>query len=130
MHSDRERLLITTLQENDIHYKQEPLSYFPFLLTLFSFIGSAWFVFLSIYTGSIMIGDFSHTSIVKGYPVRFEQYVIAKSMTKFVMILGFIALIFIISLPLIPWKGLGNYSYPVVIYSGHLVALNIMEYSV
>lgn len=128
IHSDRERLFIQTLLDKEIHYKQEPLAYLPFLLTLFSVIGAVWFVFLSIYTSNIMIEDFRHTSILKGYPIKFNQYVIAKSMTKFGMVLGFIALIFVISLPLIHYKGLGDQAYPVIIYNGGIEAYSIVQY--
>lgn len=128
IHNDRDRLYINSLLETETSYKQDSLAYLPFLLILFSMIGTVWFVFLSFYTSGIMIEDFRHTSILKGYPVRFDKYVIAKSMTKLALIVGFIALIFIISLPLIYFKGLGDTAYPVVVFNGELVVYSIVQY--
>lgn len=128
IHNDRERVFVQTMLDNEIAYKQDALQYWPFLLAIFSFIGIAWFPFLSFYTSGIMIEDFSHSSVIKGYPVRFDQYVIAKSVTKFFMIVSFIGLIFILSLPLIKIKDIGASNYPVVVYDGEPVAYTIPSY--
>jgi hypothetical protein len=128
IHNENEKVLVQTLMDKEISYKQDPLDYWQFLLTVFAVIGFAWFPLLSFYTSGIMIEDFRHTSILKGYPVRFDQYVIAKSITKMIMIFSFIALIFIVSLPLIQYKGLGIAEYPVIIYNGTSVAYTIPQY--
>ena len=128
IHNDNERLLIETLQEKEILYTQDPLHYWQFLLAIFAFIGIAWFPLLSFYTSGIMIEDFRHSSILKGYPVRFSEYVISKSFTKLLIIVGFIVLIFIVSLPLIHYKGIGVSDYPVVIYNGESVAYTIPQF--
>lgn len=128
IHSENEKVFVQTLSEKEIPYKKESLEYWPFLLMIFTFIGFAWFPLLSFYTSGIMIEDFQHTSILKGYPVRFDQYVIAKSVTKMIMIISFIALIFIASLPLIQYKGLGISDYPVIVYNGTSVAYTIPQY--
>lgn len=128
IHNQNERVLLEKLIEKDLTYQQENLQYWQFLLILFTFIGIAWFPILSFYTSGIMIEDFSHSSLLKGYPVRFSTYVIAKSFTKLVMIISFIALIFIVSLPLIKIKGLGIADYPVVIYNGLSEAITIPQY--
>ena len=44
------------------------------------------------------------------------------------MIFSFIALIFIISLPLIQIKGIGESNYPVIVYTGTPVAFTIPQY--
>jgi hypothetical protein len=128
IYNERELVYVNALQEKEIPFQQNALEYWPFLLSIFSMIGFLWFPFLSFYTSGIMIEDFRHTTLLKGYPVRFDQYVIAKSVMKFMMILSFIALIFIVSLPLIKYKGLGESAYPVVIYNGSVVAYTIPQY--
>ena len=128
IHNDNERIMLETLIEKEIVYKQDPLQYWQFLLAVFAFIGIAWFPLLSFYTSGIMIEDFSHSSILKGYPVRFSQYVISKSFTKLLMIFSFIILIFIVSLPLIYYKGIGEADYPVIIYNGESIAYTIPQY--
>lgn len=128
IHNENERAFINALEEGNVKLNQESLQYWQFLLIVFSIIGVAWFPFLSLYTSSIMIEDFRHTSILKGYPVRFDQYVIAKSMTKVFLIFSFILLIFIISLPLIQIKGIGIANYPVIVYQGTPVAYTIPQY--
>lgn len=126
--NENERIMFNTLKEKEIIYNQDPLQYWQFLLAIFAFIGIAWFPLLSFYTSGIMIEDFSHSSILKGYPVRFSQYVIAKSFTKLLMIVSFIILIFIVSLPLIYYKGIGVADYPVIVYNGDSVAYTIPQY--
>jgi len=128
VHNDNERVFVNALIEREVSQQQESLQYWQFLLIIFSIIGFAWFPFLSFYTSGIMIEDFRHTTILKGYPVRFDQYVIAKSTTKLFMIFSFIILIFIISLPLIQIKGIGEANYPVIVYTGTPVAFTIPQY--
>lgn len=128
IHSDNENLFIEKLEEKNISLHQDSLQYWQFLLLIFGILGFVWFPFLSVYTSGIMIDDFQHSTVIKGYPVRFDQYVIAKSITKLIMIFSFIALIFIISTPLLYFKGAGEVSYPVVVYSGSPQALTIPKY--
>ena len=128
IHNEKERTFINALMERDVNLDQESLQYWQFLLIVFSTIGVAWFPFLSLYTSGIMIEDFQHSSILKGYPVRFDQYVVAKSITKFILIFSFILLIFIISLPLIQIKGIGVANYPVIVYQGTPVAYTIPQF--
>ena len=128
VHNDNERVFINALIEREVIQKQEPLQYWQFILSIFTIIGIAWFPFLSFYTSGIMIEDFRHTTILKGYPVRFDQYVIAKSITKLFMIFSFIVLIFIISLPLIQFKGVGVANYPVIVYNDSPTAYTIPQY--
>ena len=128
IHNENERAFVNALWEREITLNQDSLQYWQFLLIVFSVIGIAWFPFLSLYTSGIMIEDFQHSTILKGYPVRFDQYVIAKGITKLFLILSFIALIFIISLPLIQVKGIGVANYPVIVYSDSPVAYTIPQY--
>lgn len=128
IHNENERTFINALMEREVALDQESLQYWQFLLIVFSIIGVAWFPFLSLYTSGIMIEDFQHSTLLKGYPVRFDQYVTAKSITKLFLIFSFIALIFIISLPLIQIKGIGVANYPVIVYNGSPIAYTIPQY--
>ena len=106
----------------------DSLSYFHFLAYLFALIGSIWFIFISIYSSGIMIEDFRHTSLIKGYPITFDKYVIAKCIS-FMLIVGVLILeIFICSLPLIYFKGLGDSSYPISVFVGDFVVYPIYKY--
>lgn len=107
---------------------QEPLSYFQFLGTLFGMIGIVWFVFVSIYSCGILIEEFQHISLIKGYPVSFSQYVLAKCSSAMLMVGVFISLLFICSLPLIYFNGLGDPAYPVAVYSGTIEVFSIIKF--
>lgn len=91
--------------------------YIPFLLFFFSLIGVGWYIFMSFYTSSILLDDFEHSSLIKGYPVRFDQYILSKCIIAFIYVIAFIALIFISATPLL-FNGLGDLSEPVKIYLG------------
>ncbi len=128
IHNDNERVFVQALLERELPLKQDMMQYWPFLLSIFTMVGLVWFPFLSFYTSGIMIEDFKHLSIVKGYPIRFDKYVVAKSISKIFIIFIYIALIFILSLPLIFWKGLGYSNYPVIVYNGEPIAYTIPQY--
>ncbi|WP_042470304.1 ABC transporter [Bacillus ndiopicus] len=109
------------------------LQYFPFLLFFFSIVGAGWYVFISFYTSSILLEDFEHSSLIKGYPIRFDQYIFTKCVTYFLYIIGFIVVVFACAVPLIFINGAGDASYPIAVYVGqpaiystiHYVALSI-----
>ena len=106
----------------------DSLSYFPFLAYLFGVLGSVWFVFMSLYSCGIMMEDFRHTSLIKGYPVTFNKYVIAKCISS-MLIVGVILLeLFVCSLPLIYFNGTGNSSYPIAIFDGIVQVYPIVKY--
>lgn len=116
------------LKENSLELSFGSLSFYPFLAFLFSVVGSAWFVLICIYASNIMIDDFRHTSIIKGYPIAFSQYVLAKCMTSMGIVFIFIMELIICSLPLIYFKGLGQASYPVAIFNGEVMIYPIYKY--
>lgn len=130
--SNTENQLNSVLYENmkktGVDISIDSLSYFHFLAYLFALIGSIWFIFISIYSSGIMIEDFRHTSLIKGYPITFDKYVIAKCIS-FMLIVGVLILeIFICSLPLIYFKGLGDSSYPISVFVGDFVVYPIYKY--
>jgi hypothetical protein len=91
--------------------------YIPFLLFFFSLVGAGWYIFISFYTSSILLDDFEHSSIIKGYPVRFDHYILSKCMIAFLYVGVFIALIFISATPLL-FNGVGDLSEQVKVFLG------------
>jgi ABC-type transport system involved in multi-copper enzyme maturation permease subunit len=122
------RVYYQQLAEEEKFLFQEPLSFFQFLGYLFSLIGSVWFIFISIYSCGILIEEFQHTSLIKGYPVSFDKYVLAKCSSSMLMTGIFILLLFICSLPLIYFKGLGDPFYPVAVFTGNIEVFSIIKY--
>ncbi|MEO4055048.1 ABC transporter [Solibacillus sp. CAU 1738] len=106
----------------------DALSFFQFLAYLFALIGSIWFIFMSIYSSGIMVEDFQHTSLIKGYPITFDKYVLAKCTSSMLIVGVFIIELFICSLPLIYFKGLGNPSYPIAVFDGDFSVYPIYKY--
>lgn len=101
--------------------------YIPFLLYFFSIAGFGWYIFISFYTSAILLDDFEHTSLVKGYPVRFDQYIISKCVLAFGYVLAFIALIFICALPRLK-SGFGDVAEPVRVFLGEPVIVSSISY--
>lgn len=116
------------LKENHLTVSFGSLSFYPFLAFLFSVVGSVWFVLICIYSSNIMIDDFRHTSLIKGYPIAFTKYVLAKCMTSMGIVFIFIIELIICSLPLIYFEGLGQSSYPVAVFNGEVTIYPIYKY--
>ncbi|QUG43644.1 ABC transporter [Psychrobacillus sp. INOP01] len=116
------------LKEHNLALSFGSLSFYPFLAFLFSVVGSVWFVLICIYASNIMIDDFRHTSLIKGYPIAFSQYVLAKCMTSMGIVFIFIFELIVCSLPLLYFKGLGQASYPVAVFNGEVMIYPIYKY--
>ncbi|CAM5224132.1 ABC-2 type transport system permease protein OS=Ureibacillus acetophenoni OX=614649 GN=SAMN05877842_103175 PE=4 SV=1 [Ureibacillus acetophenoni] len=112
----------------DIPIFTDNLTYYQFLIFLFGILGSVWFIFVAFYTCGIMIDDFKHTSLIKGYPISFDKYVAAKGISTMSIILVFILEIFLCSLPLIYFRGLGDPNYPVAVFDGNYEIYSITKY--
>lgn len=118
------------INKNGSSLSADPLSYFQYLAFLFSIIGSIWFVFISLFSSNIMIEDFQHTTIIKGYPITFDKYVLAKCLSSIFIVIFFVIELFICSLPLIYSHGLGDASYPVAVFNGIFEVYPITKYIV
>ncbi|QCR31222.1 ABC transporter [Lysinibacillus sp. SGAir0095] len=121
-------ILYEFMDKTGILVSQEALSFFPFLVNLFMMLGSFWFIFISIFSCGILIEEFRHTSLIKGYPVSFDQYVLAKSTSAMLIVCIFIVEIIICSLPFIYFYGVGNPKYPIAIYDGSFKVITTFEY--
>ncbi|MFF2753623.1 ABC transporter [Psychrobacillus sp. NPDC058041] len=116
------------IKKTEIPLSTNPLSFFPFIAYLFSVLGSVWFVFIAIYSSGIMVEEFRHTSLIKGYPISFDKYVIAKCISSMLLVGVFLLELFVCSLPLIYLDGLGNSSYPIAIFNGDFDVYPIYKY--
>ncbi|SOC37384.1 ABC transporter [Ureibacillus acetophenoni] len=123
-----ESIFYETLKTLDIPIFKDNLSFYQFLIFLFGILGSIWFIFLAFYTCGIMIEDFRHTSLIKGYPIPFDQYVAAKGISTMSIILIFIVELFLCSLLLIYYRGLGDPTYPVAVFDGNYEIYSIAQY--
>ncbi|WP_404427441.1 ABC transporter [Ureibacillus chungkukjangi] len=121
-------ILYQFMDKAGIVVSQDSLSFFPFLLSVFMMLGSFWFIFISIFSSGILIEEFRHISLIKGYPVSFDKYVLAKSTSAMLIIFIFIAEIFICSLPFIYFYGVGDANYPIAIFDGSYKVITTLEY--
>ncbi|MDN4491912.1 ABC transporter [Ureibacillus aquaedulcis] len=121
-------VLYQFMDKTSLTVSLDTLSFFPFLLNLFMMLGSFWFIFISIFSCGILIGEFRHTSLIKGYPVSFDKYVLAKSTSAMFFVFIFIVEIFICSLPIIYFYGIGNPSYPTAIFDGSFKVITTLQY--
>jgi ABC-type transport system involved in multi-copper enzyme maturation permease subunit len=113
-----DRVFYQYIKKTGLSLTTNPLSFYQFLAYLFSILGSVWFIFISIYSCGIMIEDFRHTSLIKGYPISFDKYVLGKCISSLLIVGVIILELFVCSLPLIYFQGLGNPSYPIAIFDG------------
>lgn len=102
--------------------------YMPFLLFFFVHVGAGWYIFISFHTSSILLDDFEHSSIIQGFPVRFDHYILSKCLIAFLTIVTSILLIFICAIPLWIINGLGNPLEPVGIYVGNATLVTTIQY--
>ncbi|MGE7926711.1 ABC transporter [Lysinibacillus xylanilyticus] len=102
--------------------------YIPFLLFFFTYIGAGWYIFISFHTSSILLDDFEHSSIIKGFPVRFDYYILSKCIIAFLSIVTSILLIFICAIPLWIINGLGNPLEPIAVYLGNATLISTIQY--
>ncbi len=116
------------LKKNELDLSLNTFNFFQFFAFLFSVVGAIWFVFISLYSSNSMIEDFRHTSLIKGYPISFGQYVLAKCMTSMGIVIIFIIELVVCSLPLIYFKGLGDAAYPVSVFTGEVTIYTIAQY--
>ncbi|MDI2585813.1 ABC transporter [Psychrobacillus sp. NEAU-3TGS] len=116
------------IKKTEVPLSLDSLSFFPFLAYLFGVLGFLWFIFMSIYSCGIMVEDFRHTSLIKGYPITFDKYVIAKCISSMLLVVVFLLELFVCSLPLIYFKGLGDPTYPIAIFNGTFDIYPIYKY--
>lgn len=123
-----DRVFYEYIKSTGMSLSVDLLSFFHFLTYLFGLLGGVWFVFMSIYSCGIMIDDFRHTSLIKGYPITFDKYVLGKCISSMILIGVFLIECIVCSLPLIYFRGLGDPSYPIAVYNGFVDVYPIYKY--
>ncbi|ATP39156.1 ABC transporter [Solibacillus sp. R5-41] len=120
-------LYFKTMYESGKDAVSDLSHYIPFLLFFFSLVGVGWYIFMSFYTSAILLDDFEHSSIIKGYPIRFDHYILSKCIIAFSYVLAFIVLIFISAAPLL-LNGFGDPAEPVKVYLGEAALISSVGY--
>lgn len=116
------------MYESSVKGVSNSLEYIPFLLFFFSVIGFGWYMFMSVYTSTLLLDDFDHSSVVRGLPVQFSSFIFAKCLIAFGYMLAFIGLIFIVALPLIWIKGWSSVAEYVPVYVGEVKLYTVAQY--
>ena len=127
LQNDMNYLYFKTMHQSNKDTVSDLSHYIPFLLFFFSLVGVGWYIFMSFYTSSILLDDFEHSSIIRGYPIRFDYYILSKCIIAFLYVLAFIALIFISATPLL-MNGLGDLAEPVKVYLGEAALISSVGY--
>lgn len=116
-----------SMQKQHIAIEENHLTYYPFILFIMSLLSGIWFIVLVIYSSTTVIDDFTHATLLRGYPVTVGQYIWSKAIISW----GFIGLlmiqILVVSMGLILWQGTSNAQYPVAIYTGEFVTWPIYQ---
>ena len=122
------KILYQVLSKTGTTVYPDNLSYFQFMTFLFTLLGGVWFIFVSIYTCSSMIEEFNHTSLIKGYPISFEKFLLAKSLLTTIILCLFMVMIFIAGIPIIFMHGIGDISYPIAVFDGNFEIYPTYQY--
>ncbi|MFC6464670.1 hypothetical protein ACFP65_06690 [Marinilactibacillus sp. GCM10026970] len=119
------------IRDNDIPIMYERDNAAGFMMLYFSTFGVAAFLFLLLYSGSLLTNDLEHETMVKGYPVTHRQKVISKILIYTVA--SFFSIFTITGLVVLTiWaiKGSGDFTYPMIIYNqGFYQAISIAQYT-
>lgn len=103
-------------------------TYTEFLMYLFGFIGAFWFLIVAVYSSNIMIEDFRHTTLIKGYPISFDRYVMAKVLVTWSMTCLFIVTLVLFSLPYGFLGEWGNLSSVIAVWNGEVEIHRVLSY--
>ncbi|WP_225742744.1 hypothetical protein [Marinilactibacillus sp. Marseille-P9653] len=119
------------IRDNDIPIMYEQDNAAGFMMLYFSTFGVAVFLFLLLYSGSILTNDLDHETMVKGYPVTHRQKVVSKiliyTVASFFSIFAMTGLVVLIIWAI---KGSGDLTYPMIIYNhGFYRAISIAQYT-
>lgn len=105
-------------------------TYTEFVMYLLGFIGTFWFLVVAIYSSNIMIEDFHHTTLIKGYPIPFDRYILAKVFTAWSITCLFIITLILFSLPYGFLGDWGNISSVIPVWNGEVEVISMLSYSV
>lgn len=104
-------------------------TYTEFLMYLLGFVGAFWFLMIAVYSSNIMIEDFRHTTLIKGYPIAFDRYVLAKVLVTWGVSCLFIGTLLLFSLPYGFLGEWGSLSSVIAIWNGEVELHTVLSYS-
>lgn len=107
----------------------EAYSYTQFLMYLLGFVGAFWFLIIAVYSSNIMIEDFRHTTLIKGYPIAFDRYVLAKVLVTWSITCLFVLTLLVFSLPYGFLGDWGALSSVISVWNGEVEIHSVLSYS-
>lgn len=129
--AETNQAFLTYINEESIPLLRNREHSVGFLLTFFEYFGTASFVFLLLFSCSIISTDLNHQSMVKGYPLSYEQkngskvaiYTIASFLTIILLTTAFAGLIGL-------FNAVGPLDYPLVMYqTNQYTAVSLLTYA-
>jgi len=104
-------------------------TYTHFLMYLLGFVGAFWFITIAIYSSNIMIEDFRHTTLIKGYPIAFDRYVLAKVLVTWSVTCLFLVVLLLFSVPYAFLGEWGSLKDVIAIWNGQVQIHTVLSYS-
>lgn len=104
-------------------------TYTEFIMYLLGFVGAFWFLMIAVYSSNIMIEDFHHTTIIKGYPIPFDRYVSAKVLVTWSITCLFLVTLVLFSLPYGFLGEWGNLSSAIAVWNGEVEVNAVLSYA-
>jgi len=125
------RAFFSYIEEESIPIMENRESAAGFLMTFFEYFGIAAFLFLLLFSGSIISTDFSHQTMVKGYPLTYERKTASK--IAIYTVASFLSIVVLTALAtgfLAVVTEAGRSNYPMVLYqSGSYNAIPLSAYA-
>lgn len=104
-------------------------TYTEFLMYLLGFVGAFWFLVVAVYSSNIMIEDFNHMTLIKGYPISFDRYVLAKVFVAWSITCLFMVTLILFSLPYGFLGKWGSLSSVIAVWNGEVQMAAVLSYT-
>lgn len=127
--NERDYYYYSYLSELETYPEFAPYTYTEFLLYLLGFVGAFWFLVVAVYSSNIMIEDFRHTTMIKGYPIGFDRYVLAKVLVTWGVTCLFLVTLLLFSLPYGFLQEWGNLSSVIAVWNREIELHMVLSYS-
>lgn len=130
--AETNQVYLTYIDEHAIPLLRDHKHAAGFLITFFESFGLVAFVFLLLFTGSILSRDMEHTTMVKGYPLSYElktgSKILIYTAASFLSI-SLLTLVFAGMTALV--TDMGPLQYPVVLYQeNQYTAVTLSAYAI
>lgn len=126
------RTFFSYIEEESLPIMENRESAAGFLMTFFESFGIAAFLFLLLFSGSIISADFEHQTMVKGYPLTYERKTASKiAIYTVASFLSIVVLTAAFTGGLALLTETGHFNYPMVLYqSGSYDAVSLSAYAI